>query len=440
MDTKVMRVLLAVCWVLEIVLLPAAGYSREIDCGYDPYRTVIQETVGMVHQPLARELARRYGLSILDLTWEDTGRYKGSSVGPNISDMTIQVQRQDPRTGNYDLFCMPVIRYANFSDKTGDVPLDKFYILVGNEKGRNLKRVTLKEFLGDIRSYLSEPGSWKGNRTSLLAPRDSHALVSAQACFLPIPEDGIAEFNPVLFNYQSTQGDPAVLTIVATREGTSVTVIDNTRDAFQAGRSWGQRLFFNQNGERASLTGQRISDFRADPQTIRRSAAADEKAGLNMVLLIQVPLKQRKPMRHLYAEYPAAYDSLGMMKEKCAESKSDVENAVIGHGKVEGPFTEIDHLAIERDPAFPIRVTVQFYKATSNGVVSDQDMREISQQIEKVYAQADYVGSLVCGGETRRPTEYTGDKIQPPHWWCEFWKRHHQNMQKSEPAPWGIVE
>ena len=50
------------------------------------------------------------------------------------------------------------------------------------------------------------------SRTSLLAPRDTHALVSAQAAFLPVPRGGDAEFNPVLFNYQSVPGDPAVLT------------------------------------------------------------------------------------------------------------------------------------------------------------------------------------------------------------------------------------
>ncbi len=36
-----------------------------------------------------------------------------------------------------------------------------------------------------------------------------------------------------------------------------MTVIDNQRDAFGAGATWGQRLFFNQAGERASLTGNR---------------------------------------------------------------------------------------------------------------------------------------------------------------------------------------
>jgi hypothetical protein len=98
---------------------------------------------------------------------------------------------------------------------------------------------------------------------------------------------------------------------------------------------------------------------------------------------------------------------------------------------VEGPFTEIDQLAIERDPRFPIRATVQFYKATSNGVVSEQDMQQIHDQIRKVYAEGDYVGSLVTGGDTRRPTEYDGPKDEPPGWWNDFWRRHEENTGRS---------
>ena len=50
---------------------------------------------------------------------------------------------------------------------------------------------------------MSDPDSWKGKRKkSLLTSKETHALVSAQACFLPIPKEGIAEFNPVIFNYQ----------------------------------------------------------------------------------------------------------------------------------------------------------------------------------------------------------------------------------------------
>jgi hypothetical protein len=403
--------------------------SRPDPDNYSAYRSVIEQTVAMVRNPEAQSLAQRLGLSILDLTWEDTGRYKNSAVGPNISDMTIQVQQLNPQTGQHELNLMPVIRHPNFSDKSADVDLDTFFLRVGNERGQPLQRVSLREFLGDLRRYLHEPTSWQGRTNSLLASRDTHALVSAQACFLPIPQGGKAEFNPVLFNYQSYAGNPAVLTILATREGTSVTVIDNQRDGFEAGRTWGQRLFFNQNGDRASLTGQRISDFQAtsgDPSTPTTSAAA-ERQGLNLVMLIQVPLKQKQSMRQSMAYEADLAAPMAPTAAGAPMKTSNVEAAVIGHGKVEGPFTEIDNLAIERDPNFPIRVTVQFYKATSNGVVSEADLQEIQQQIARVYEDADFVGSLVTDGATNRPTEYDGSKQEPPTWWNDFWRRRNLN-------------
>ncbi|PSR12717.1 hypothetical protein C8255_26245, partial [filamentous cyanobacterium CCP3] len=183
---------------------------------YSRDRQVIERTQGMVSDPIARQLAESFDLNVLNVTWEDTGRFYGSAVGPNISDMTIQVQQRDPDTGRYQLHLMPVIRHPNFADLSADIPLENFLVLVGNERGEDLRRVPLNELLGDLRRYLHEPESWTGRRQSLLAPRDSHVLVSAQACFLPIPQSGLATFNPVLFNYQSRPGDPAVLTILAT--------------------------------------------------------------------------------------------------------------------------------------------------------------------------------------------------------------------------------
>lgn len=398
---------------------------------YRDYEEVVRQTASMVSDTTAQSLAQKYGLNILDITWEDTGRFYNSSVGPNISDMTIQVQQHNPITDDYKLSLMPVIRHPNFTDESADVPLERFFLLVGNEKGEALQRVSLREVLGDLRRYLHEPDSWKGEKTSLLADRDTHALVSAQACFLPIPQGETAQFNPVLFNYQSYQENPAVLTILATPEGTSATIIDNVRDGFDAGSTWGQRLFFNQNGERASFTGQRLSDFRSEGgnvQTPTAEAAGEE--GLNMVMLIQVPLKQKqRPM--LESEQFSTSTFLLGEALPASPMASNVEAAVIGHGQIEGLFTEIDNLDIERDPDFPIRVTVQFYKATSNGVVSETDMQDIRQQIDRVYADADYVGSLVVDGPSNRPTEYDGSKVEPPNWWDDFWKRYEENTGQS---------
>lgn len=398
------------------------------------YREAIGKTALMVSEPKAQELASKLGLQILNVTWEDTGRYKGSSVGPNISDMTIQVGARDPQTEQFQVTCMPVIRFPNFNDVSCDLDPRDFTLLVGNQTGQDLKRVSLYDFLEHPTAFLSDPGSWKSSKKTLLCPRDNKVLVSAQACFLPVPKNGIAEFNPVLFNYQSYAGNPAVLTVLVTREGTSVTVIDNKRDAFESGSVWGQRLFHNDNGQRASLTGQRESEFKAkNPPTTHAPSVGnrDEKeTGLNMVLLIQIPLKQKQPMRMSGAAMEADNMPAAPTAMK-TEAKSDVENAVIGHGALEGPFTEIDNLDIERDDNFPVRVTVQFYKATSNGVVSEADLKEIKAQIDRVYKQSDYVGSLVTEGETGRVTEYEGVKIQPADWWEQFWTRHQQNTGDS---------
>jgi hypothetical protein len=51
---------------------------------------------------------------------------------------------------------------------------------------------------------------------------------------------------------------------------------------------------------------------------------------------------------------------------------------------------------------------VQFYKATSNGVVSDADLKAMHDEIHEVYSNADYVGSLVVpNGDRSRPTAWT---------------------------------
>ena len=398
------------------------------------YAQTIQKTAAMVQDPIAQRLAAAKGLQVMNITWEDTGRFKGSAVGPNISDMTIQIQQGNDRKG-FTLTCMPVIRYPNFEDKTADLKIEKFTVLVGNERGAKLEPIPLAQYLGNIRRYLSKPESWKGDRTQLLAKRDTHVLVSAQACFLPVPKQGIAEFNPVLFNYQSRKDDPAVLAILVTPQGTSATVIDNQRDGFRTNGVWGQRLFFNKNGQRCSLTGQRKSDVQAkgpaqqDPNAPKLDVAGEQ--GVNMVMLIQVPLKQKElPRLKNLAAAEAAFGLGAVPKADSAPGsaqlrRSDVEEAVIGFGEVEGPFTEIDNLPIERDERFPIRVTVQFYKATSNGIVNEKDIADIAEQIDRVYREADYVGSLVLGtGAANRPTEHDGPQFQPPNWWADFWQRY----------------
>jgi hypothetical protein len=96
-------------------------------------------------------------------------------------------------------------------------------------------------------------------------------------------------------------------------------------------------------------------------------------------------------------------------------TRSDVDMAVLGHGPTDGPFRELGGLTIARDPRFPVRVTLQFYQATSNGVLSREDGKAMAAQIKRVYRQGDFVGSLVVpsAADRRRPTNWTGDHTPP---------------------------
>lgn len=340
----------------------------------------------------------------MNVMWEDSARYQGSSAGPNISDLTLRVRHEDASA------LLPVIRPPNFSDMTADVPMDSIRLRVGNEAGAALRTVTLRDVLADVPSFLSDPGSWTAESRSLLADRDSHVLVSAQACFLPVPKGGSVEFDPVLFNYQTRPDDPAVLAIVATREGTSITAVDG-RDREAA---WGQTLFFNERGQRARFKGERRSDVEARGC----SEGAADLEGANVVLLIQVPLQQRPPPT--YEPSSILFCEEGVAVAGCAP---DVEEAVITHGAVLGPFEEIAGHAIERDSRFPVRVTIQLYQATANGLLTDVEVARFHAQIARIYRDADYVGSLVLDPSEHRPTAH-GSGPAPPGWWAAFWAQY----------------
>ncbi len=400
---------LALSLALSLSSAPAeASAPRQLDA-------TIQTVEGLVWNEAAARAAQAAGLSLVNVTWEDTGRSKESVWGPNISDMTIGV-----RDSRGELHAMPVLRFDNYTDETVDIEPDRFMLSVGNERGRGLRTVSLADLLEDTREYLHDPESWAGRNSSLAAKRDSHVIVSAQACLLPVPKAGEATFTPVIYNYQSSPGNPAVLTIVATREGTSIQVVDND------GGYMSDVLFFNDDGERAPFTAMRLSDHRAASTGISSgrpelSPEDDDAAGADVVLVVQVPLKQRQLARQAPSTAGAYLEDAMEMAAPASADRSDIEAAVIGHGPTEGPFAELAGLDIERDERFPVRVTVQFYKATTTGTLTEADARALRADIDKVYGDPAYVSSLVTDGWTGRPTEWQQAPTETATWARPSW-------------------
>ena len=262
--------------------------------------------------------AKKHGLDVMRMTWEDTARTKGSCWGPNISDMTLK------QNG----VCMPVTRPPNFSDITMDVPINKIRILVGNHAGKALEYVTLDVFLRDIRKYVTDPDSFKllgeedrskgwkcpfceqkGNMggqcgacmarrpanvgfippsdiprkpQSFLDPEkdDEMAILSAQSCFLAMHEQEDVEFNVSLYNYQSSRENPKVLVITACAQGTSVTLCENGTT----------ELLFNANGDTRMVVAKSLSAHRGVEKTDLETKMDNEEKALNSFIVIQVPL------------------------------------------------------------------------------------------------------------------------------------------------------
>lgn len=388
------------------------------------YPAVVEKVTRMVEDAELRASVERRGLSLVNVMWEDTGRYQQSAVGPNITDLTLAVGFREGPGGPERNALLPVIRFPNFTDRTGDVPADRFLVRMGNHRSHaGLATVPLTEVLGNIRRFASQPGSIRGPG-HLLARRDTHFLVSAQAVFLPIQRQGKTEYHPVVYNYQSEPGAPAVLVLLVTRQGTSMTVVENTPE--QGSQYWGQELYFNNGGQRASYTAERRSDVAARIEAQGGPRSEDDRSalarGADNLFLIQVPLKHPErrvsmPMPTAAAAAPAGGAPAAAPQKSSAydaseAERSDVEQAVLGHGRDRGPYNEGRGLWIERDPRFPIRITVQFYKATSNGVVDESDLDAIARTLGSVYEHAEFVGSLVIpDGDPRRPTEW--QRISP---------------------------
>ncbi len=218
-----------------------------------------------------KSLLQSYGLDAHRVCWEDTARNKNSSIGPNISDLTLRAEDTD----------MPVIRRPNFADVTVDHPIDKFNVTVGNESGNELKRISLTEYLENITKYTDNESISK-----LINDDDTMVLCSTQACILPASYSEV-NFNVRMYNYQTTETNPAVLVIISSNQGTSAQVLNsNTTD-----------VLFNLEGLAYDFVAERLKEERKRLGKDLDAPMSEEEKERNVIFIYQVPLKVKEPER-----------------------------------------------------------------------------------------------------------------------------------------------
>jgi len=339
-------------------------------------------------------IAKEHNLSINSITWEDTGRFKDSCWGPNISDMTLRLDKEN--------ILLPVIRRPNFSDETADLPIKNFTLMAGNEKGdTELKKVSLRDYLENKEGYIKDAN---GNpvKSLLCEERDEVILTSAQYCILPL-NNGTCEFNVHLYNYQSRAETPGVLVIVASSQGASAQAIYGGTTA----------LYFNNAGKAANYVAERLKDERKRLGKAIEGKMDKDEQERNALFIYQIPLKVPENLIYDYSDDECFDEECEDDEDDCIDGETSqkprgMDNAVIRVGKTHSEFQGIKNAEIERDPQFPIRCTIQFYKVTDEEDVPLEEFKDMAKNIERIYKSTDQSGSLVTENSDRK-TEWVNN-------------------------------
>ncbi|MEM6731981.1 MAG: hypothetical protein AAF658_10520, partial [Myxococcota bacterium] len=389
----------------------------KLDVGGQEYRSMVAGVAGLAgwrSDRAVHELAEKEGLSITSVSWDDPSRIGTNSAwGSNIIDSSISVVTSDAYTGESQSHLMPIVRQPNMDDVTADIDMDKFMINVGNARGEPLRQISLKEALEKPWELMTDPDKWPlraegGAKVGVHAPgTDDQALVAAQSSLLPVSRDGgQATFVPSAYSYTSYNHEehgpqPTILTLMVTREGTSMQILGDEAEARGFGGFGGgaDSLHFNSGGERAPLTAERAKAVKAAGGEVDLSGGGQGNADqANRILLIQIPLipEHKKEFGNMFALESVALSARG--------GGGDLDDAVIGHGPTEGPFNEEMGKGWKRDPDTPVRVTVQFAKTLEDPKSLDaKALAAIRGEIDAVYQNASRIGSLVVTSDGAAP-------------------------------------
>jgi hypothetical protein len=247
------------------------------------------------------------GYQVTQISWNDSKRYQGSSVGPNITDARLR--------GKYgeNFF---VLRPENFDEKIGKVKMSDIALIVGNENVESeLSPVTLKTYLSNFAkyaSYATDDQVLKGY-SSLIENPSEEVGIRFQAVFLKTKDRSESiEFYPETMNYQTKSvANPKNLILLCTSQGTFP---QQDRPGFQPHYLHqdddGNNKWFNHIFE-ARQTTHSMSSSQTETKEEKEKAQTEGKAvatvlgtqsmgvGFNRLMTIQIPLLQKvQPHQH----------------------------------------------------------------------------------------------------------------------------------------------
>ncbi len=377
------------------------------------------DSSSMTEEEALRAILAYYGFSIVFFSWDDNGREKmtpgvpfSGVFGPCIADSTVSYRDASGRI----VHCH-IVRPENFRDWTADRP-ESCFLLPTRRKDGVMVNVPLATYLSD-NTYVG------GCMDGPLARPGEHVLCSAQACVIPVGEDGKSR---QFFLTTDTYGSE-LLVLVVSYMGTSPHFVEGGKRGLTT-------LLHQEDGKTFEFLATKSSVARpvARPGTGGGGSGAgaggggaeppaakvggDDSYGADTMLFVfQIPLKREVVRKSRGCDSDSDGDGDGDVP-RCigrggrVRRQRQTEVAWVSAGSQVGIASTIPSTRkLVRNFDYPIRCTMQLYNigpapGTSKAPISSADVRFFGPNIKLMYDGAAAVGSLVTGdGDKGRLTE-----------------------------------
>ena len=392
-------------------------------------------------------VAGKSGFRCVPVSWEDAERGTVGGVlscwGGNISDVRLW-----EKSGKL----LYTLRSENWNERLGYVASRDVAVVTSNEHpggGAPLTPVTLRTYLREIGQRAAYAGIDRS--TNLFAEQlDEIFSIRFQTVFLPIAARETVEFCTETYNYNTHRDDdPRNLLLLCTPQGTSV-----QQDGAAAQRVYYHAVDSGGVAHRYWLEAER-SDHKVGGAQVETAAEAADAAArgkatatrigtrsmgtrFNVQMLIQVPLKQSKPVPSREFECDDDDDCLDCCPMECeagggesscmddgevafcaaapagrSAGSTGVSNAArVSRGSEVDVFSGVLNKEPQRDPSQHGTITVTMYYTVAGGVPCSADVEAAVSDLDALYKGCPSDKRLVdCTELTRELTVSTANDI-----------------------------
>jgi hypothetical protein len=391
---------------------------------------------------LTQQEAAARGLQFTRVSWEDTSKYWGTTSVQ--SDLTLEL------VGDHGVGTpVPVLRSPIYADNPWLVDASTISLNVSNwTRDGSPATMSLVQLLASpYYVHDKSEGLGGGALPNVYAALDTHVLMTTQACFLPMnPRDPVGSHVEFCIAINVTPGK-AVMVFVATKHGTMVQFVPGGKV---------HRLFFKKHYVKYLFAARRLDDQRAMQGSTSTAPMTAEEKEDNVLFIFQVPLKLRDrasefsfphagrfpgssfpsfgaagpfrdaslfsggaaPAAAAFGSAAPATPAFGTTAPPAARinvrptaarsapvagavrfAEGGTHDAILGRGRpVADTYEEyFNLLEWERDRESRVRVTAQFYKITTTGVILDRDLDAIVTQFYTARAPHQPPPPLISG-------------------------------------------